>query len=96
MDLSYSPEEQTFRAEVRTFLQQRLDSRLRDKVRRGQRLSKADYESWHALLDSQGWLAVTWPKAYGGTGWNAVQRHIFEEECCAAGAPRIVLSLIHI
>ena len=90
MDLSYSPDEQAFRAEVRRFLQQQLDSRLRDKVRNGQRLNKADYESWHALLHARGWLAVTWPEAYGGTGWNAVQRHIFEEECCAAGAPRIV------
>jgi alkylation response protein AidB-like acyl-CoA dehydrogenase len=24
---------------------------------------------------------------FGGTGWNAVQQHIFEEECADAGAP---------
>ncbi len=90
MDLSYNPEERAFRDEVRTFLQDHLDSRLRERVRSGQRLTKADYETWHALLNSRGWLAVTWPPEYGGTGWNAVQRHIFEEECCAAGAPRIV------
>ena len=36
---------------------------------------------WHAILNEQGWLAPNWPKEYGGAGWNAVQRHIFEEEC---------------
>jgi len=90
VDLRYSPEEQAFREDIRRFLEDRLDSRLREKVRNGQRLNKSDYENWHALLNTRGWLAVTWPREYGGTGWNAVQRHIFEEECCAAGAPRIV------
>jgi alkylation response protein AidB-like acyl-CoA dehydrogenase len=90
VDLRYSPDEQAFREDVRRFLEDKLDSRLRDKVRNGQRLDKSDYENWHAALNARGWLAVTWPQEYGGTGWNAVQRHIFEEECCAAGAPRIV------
>jgi alkylation response protein AidB-like acyl-CoA dehydrogenase len=33
---------------------------------------------------------VTWPVEYGGPGWNAVQRHIFDEECALANTPRIV------
>ncbi len=47
-------------------------------------------EEWHAALNARGWLAGNWPKEYGGTGWNAVQRYIFEEETSAAFAPRIV------
>ena len=53
-------------------------------------LTKSDMQQWHAILNARGWLAVTWPAAHGGTGWTAVQRHIFEEECAIANAPRIV------
>ena len=42
-----------------------------------------------AVLE-KGWLGSGWPQAFGGPGWNAVQKHLFEEECALAGAPRIV------
>jgi alkylation response protein AidB-like acyl-CoA dehydrogenase len=42
------------------------------------------------ILDRQGWLAPGWPQEFGGTGWSAVQKHIFDEECFAAGAPKVV------
>ena len=90
MDLNFTQEEEAFRAEVRTFLRERLPARLSDKVRLGKSLSKADHEEWHAILNEKGWLAGNWPKQYGGAGWNAVERHIFEEEMTNANAPRIV------
>ena len=90
MDLNYTQEQKAFRAEVRTFLDEKLPRRLSDKVAGGKRLTKADYEEWHAILNRRGWLAGNWPQEHGGTGWDAVQRHIFEEETTAAHAPRIV------
>lgn len=90
MDMSFSNDERAFQDEVRTFLREKLPARLSAAVKSGKRLKKADYEEWHSLLNERGWLAVTWPEEYGGTGWSSVQRHIFEEECCAAGAPRTV------
>ena len=90
MDLSYTDEERAFREEVRQFLTEKLPSELSEKVRRGQELSKDDHERWHAILNDQGWLATNWPKEFGGAAWNAVQRHIFEEEAAAHHAPRIV------
>lgn len=91
MDLSYSPEEQAFRAEVRDFLDTSLPKEMAAKVRQGHdHLSKADMETWHAILNARGWLAQNWPKKFGGAEWNAVQRHIFEEEAARANAPRIV------
>ncbi|WP_420411165.1 acyl-CoA dehydrogenase family protein [Roseibium sp.] len=90
MDLSYTPEEEAFRAEVRAFLSEKLPRQLKEKVRLGKRLTKSDMESWHAILNAQGWLAPNWPKEYGGAEWDAVQRMIFEEEACLAHAPRIV------
>ena len=90
MDLSYSAEEEAFRAEVRAFLAGELPKDLSEKVRLGRDLTKADMEGWHATLNARGWLAPNWPKAFGGTEWNAVQRHIFDEEAAAAHAPRVV------
>ncbi|MBO9429524.1 acyl-CoA dehydrogenase family protein [Sulfitobacter sp. R18_1] len=90
MDLSYTDEERAFREEVRQFLAEKLPKELSEKVRRGQELSKDDHERWHAILNEQGWLATNWPKEFGGAAWNAVQRHIFEEEAAAHHAPRIV------
>lgn len=90
MDLTYSREDEAFRAEVREWLKENLPAELAEKVRLGKRLGKADMELWHALLNGRGWLAPNWPRAYGGCEWDAVQRHIFEEECCLAHAPRNV------
>ena len=90
MDMSYTPEEQAFRAEVRAFLEAELSPELAEKVRLDRDLTKADMDGWHATLNARGWLAPNWPKSFGGAEWNAVQRHIFEEEACAAHAPRVV------
>ena len=90
MDLQFTPEEQAFREEVQSFLKDKLPQRISDKVKAGQRLSKADQEEWHAILNERGWLANHWPQEYGGPGWGAVQKFIFDTECALAGGPRIV------
>ena len=90
MDLNFTPEDEAFREEVRSFLKEKLPARLSDKVRQGQRLTKQDMEEWHAILNEQGWLANHWPEEWGGTGWSVIQRFIFETEVAMAHAPRIV------
>ena len=90
MDLSYSAEELAFRDEVRAFLDTKLPKEMSEAIRLGGELGKEGHDRWHAILNDQGWLAPNWPKEFGGCEWNAVQRHIFEEECARAHAPRIV------
>ncbi len=90
MDLSFSAEDVAFRDEVRAFLNDTVTPELADKVRGKGELTKADMDGWHAALNARGWLATNWPKEFGGAAWTAVQRHIFEEECAMANAPRIV------
>ncbi|MCG7200234.1 acyl-CoA dehydrogenase family protein [Marinobacter pelagius] len=90
MDIHFTPEELAFRSEVRAFLEQNLPADIAGKVRLGRRLSKEDHQRWQKILNKQGWYAVNWPVEYGGTGWSVVQKHIFDEECAAAGAPRLV------
>lgn len=90
MDLNFTPQEEAFRAEVQAFLKAKLPERIATKVKAGQRLTKADQDEWHAILNERGWLANHWPEAYGGPGWGAVEKFIFDTECALAGGPRIV------
>ncbi|NNN24583.1 MULTISPECIES: acyl-CoA dehydrogenase family protein [Pseudomonas] len=90
MDIHFTPEEQAFREEARAFLRAELPERLASRILQGKRLSKQDQVLWMRKLNARGWLAPGWPAEYGGPGWSAVEKHIFEEECFAAGAPRVV------
>jgi alkylation response protein AidB-like acyl-CoA dehydrogenase len=90
MDLNYSPEELAFREEVRSWLNANLPQDLRDKVANYAHLSKDDLLRWHKILAKKGWVAPAWPKEWGGTGWNVVQRYIFEEELGYVGSPMLV------
>ena len=88
MNLSDSTEEIGFRKSVREFLQRRLPAALREDVLAFKHLAKEQYVSWQRTLAEHGWGAPGWPREYGGPGWNAVQRSIFDDECYQAGAPR--------
>jgi alkylation response protein AidB-like acyl-CoA dehydrogenase len=87
MDLNYTPDEESFRAEVRAFLAAELPAEIRDKVNLSRRMRKDDLVRWQRILYTRGWGAGMWPKRFGGAGWSVVQQHIFEEEAAAAGAP---------
>jgi alkylation response protein AidB-like acyl-CoA dehydrogenase len=87
MDLNYSPEELAFRDEVRDWLGANLPDDLRQKVSSYEGLSKDELTRWHTILAAKGWVAPDWPTEWGGTGWNVVQRYIFEEELGYAAAP---------
>jgi glutaryl-CoA dehydrogenase len=90
MDLNYSPDELAFRDEVRGWLRSNLPDDLRAKMEGYQELSKGDLLRWHKILATKGWVAPDWPKEWGGTDWNVVQRYIFEEECGFAATPMVV------
>jgi alkylation response protein AidB-like acyl-CoA dehydrogenase len=88
--LNFTPEETAFREEVRAFLRADLPADIRDKVLARRHLEREDYVRWQKALGARGWGGPNWPVEFGGTGWNAVQQYIFEEESALAGAPRTV------
>jgi alkylation response protein AidB-like acyl-CoA dehydrogenase len=90
MDLAFTPQELAFRDEVRDWVRGNLPKPLSDKVHRGGHLSRDDNQLWARILGKKGWLAYNWAPEFGGPGWNAIQKHLFEEECALAGAPRVI------
>lgn len=91
MHLELSPEDQAFRQEVRDF----IAGHLTEAMRQGQSLTTSMYPEpevslpWQRALNAKGWLVPLWPAEWGGTGWTALQRFIFETECALAGAPLV-------
>lgn len=90
MDMNYTADELAFRAEVRAFLAAELPASIVHKVKEDRHVDADDMVYWQNKLSARGWLALHWPKAYGGTGWGPVYKHIFDEECAEAGAPHVV------
>jgi hypothetical protein len=90
MDLAFTPEEQKFRDDIRAWVRENLPQDIAHKVHNSLHLTREDMQRWAKILGKKGWLGYGWPKQFGGPGWTAVQKHLFEEECALAGAPRIV------
>eukprot|EP01034_Spumella_vulgaris_P025708 gene25708-32195_t len=90
MDLAFTPDELAFRDEIRTWVKANLPSDISQKVHAAMRLTREDMQRWAKILGKKGWLGWGWPTQFGGPGWTAVQKHLFEEECALAGAPRVV------
>ncbi|MBL8338775.1 MAG: acyl-CoA dehydrogenase family protein [Rhodoferax sp.] len=89
MDLAFTPQEQQFRADIRAWVAENLPRDVSHKVHNALHLTREDMQGWARILGRKGWLGHAWPKEFGGPGWNSVQRHLFEEECARAGAPRV-------
>jgi alkylation response protein AidB-like acyl-CoA dehydrogenase len=90
MDLAFTPEEEQFRKDIRSWVHANLPEKISHKVHNALRLTRDDQQNWAKILGKKGWLGYGWAKEFGGPGWNAVQKHLFEEECALAGAPRII------
>ena len=89
MDLQFTAAELAFRTEIRAWVAENLPKDISRKVHGALRLTREDMQRWARILGRKGWLGWGWPTQFGGPGWSAVQRHLFEEECALAGAPRV-------
>jgi Acyl-CoA dehydrogenases len=68
-----------FQKEVRHFVEKNCPPDIRETVRSGKKITRPVYSRWQQILYTQGWAAPSWPKEYGGTGWDLRERMIFEE-----------------
>jgi alkylation response protein AidB-like acyl-CoA dehydrogenase len=87
MNFEFSAEHQAFREEVREFMRTHVPPDLARRTYVGAHPpSVEDYRTWQRILYDKGWAAVHFPKEYGGTGWDALRKHIFAEELNRADA----------
>jgi alkylation response protein AidB-like acyl-CoA dehydrogenase len=93
VDLTFSPAEESFRAELRGWLRANLPAgwnpadppefaTLADEV--------AFLRSWQKTLAAAGWVGIHWPVACGGRGATAIEHYILQEEMAAIRAPEII------
>jgi alkylation response protein AidB-like acyl-CoA dehydrogenase len=85
VNLSFTPEQEAFRAEARAWLGAHAPKTpLRSMDTED---GFAQHRAWERELHDGGWAMVSWPVEYGGRGCNLIEWLIFEEEYWAAGAP---------
>ena len=86
MNLEFCDADQEFRADVRDFFINHYPRDLAEKNIAGRWLDKEDFQRSERALSKYGYLAVSWPQEYGGTGWSEAQKYIFDDEMQRAGA----------
>ncbi|AEG50864.1 acyl-CoA dehydrogenase domain-containing protein [Sphingobium chlorophenolicum L-1] len=91
MDLTFSAEEEAFRAEVRDFLKAHLPTDLAEAEAQGFHMHRSQLAEWHRTLHEKGWIAPNWPSEFGGPGWTPIQKYIFEVEYGLANGPELSL-----
>lgn len=79
---TYTEDQEEFRKEVRSWLEENIPAEMRAPVDRME-LSQAQYDYWremHKVLAEKGWLYPTYPKEYGGGGLTGEHETILQEE----------------
>jgi alkylation response protein AidB-like acyl-CoA dehydrogenase len=85
MDLTLNQEEQSFRDEVRSW----LEANHPGPAPEGDDQARFEFErEWQGKLHEAGWAGISWPKEYGGRGATLIEQVIFSEEMARSRAPR--------
>lgn len=85
MFIDLTPEQRALRLEVRDYFTQLMTPELRQQLRGKE--GGDNFRDVVRQIGKDGWLAVGWPKEYGGQGYKATEQLIFFEEANIAGAP---------
>ena len=88
MDLTYPPEAEQFRKEIRAWLEENLPDGWFDEGFSMTADERAEFHrSWSDKLFEGGWICASWPTEYGGKGLSVIENVVLNEEFAAAGAP---------
>ena len=88
MELTYPPEAEAFRTEIRSWLEEHLPEGWFEPGFEMTPAERAAFnEQWPAKLYGGGWICATWPKEYGGKGLSLMEGVVLAEEFARARAP---------
>jgi alkylation response protein AidB-like acyl-CoA dehydrogenase len=85
MDFNDTPEEASFRTEVREFVEKE-GPKARKAAQPGEGWGGS--KEWTKILADRNWIAPAWPKEYGGAGLTVMEQFIFNSELAEARLPR--------
>jgi alkylation response protein AidB-like acyl-CoA dehydrogenase len=88
--------DEVFRDEIRAFIAQHLPEEVARRTLLFYHPHKPDVVAWTEALNERGWSVPNWPADHGGPGWTIARRHIFDEECFAAGCPALSPQGVHL
>lgn len=88
MDLSYPPEAEELRSEVRSWLEENLPRGWGEPGHSMTAQQRASFDSeWTKKLSEGGWICASWPQHYGGRGLTTMQAVVLNEEFARVNAP---------
>ncbi|OEY66339.1 acyl-CoA dehydrogenase family protein [Marinobacter sp. X15-166B] len=85
MFVDLTEEQRALRLKVRDYFTNLMTPELRNELRGTE--GGDQYRNIVRQMGKDGWLAVGWPKEYGGQGYGPTEQLIFFEEANIAGAP---------
>ena len=94
MDFTLTPEQQSFRDEVRSWLSRNLPADWKSKVQAASDVPREgayDFlRQWQRKMYEAGFVGLTWPKESGGRGLTFMEEMILQEEMALAKAPPVL------
>jgi len=88
MDLTYPPEAESFRKEIRTWLEENLPQGWFEPGFSMSAEERATFnETWTQKLFAGGWICAGWPVEYGGKGLALMDQVVLNEEFARANTP---------
>ncbi len=90
MDFRFTPAQEQFRQEVRSFLKEwvpKFAGEARKYEREGEEDDARFSPGFSRLMGQKGWIGLAWPREHGGRGLSHIERLIFNEECIYNRAP---------
>ena len=90
MDLTDSPDDRAFRLEVRAWLKANVPKRQAGDAKLPEPERVARGKAWQRKVFDAGYLAIGWPKEFGGQGADVLRQTIVNEEMVRARAPQLI------
>ena len=94
MDFTLTPEQQSFRDEVRSWLEKNLPKDWTSRVQAAADVPREEaydfLRQWQHKMYDAGFVGLTWPKESGGRGLTFMEEMILQEEMALAKAPPVL------
>ncbi len=94
MDFTLTPEQRSFRDEVRDWLGKNLPVDWVARLRQGSDVPRPEayrfLSDWQRRMYEAGFVGLTWPKEYGGRGLSFMEEMILQEEMALHKAPPVL------